>query len=358
MKKRKLKTKKIVITLSFIIISIIVLNIAINNIFMPKSKLQKIGYDNKTINKIQKLDSSSISYIEKLDKISYINEMLNNPDFKEKNLEKYIELTQKTNLDIEDVIYIINNNYTINKDYTKDIINFMHQDYYIHKNLDRYLNYFDKNNELDFEEVVTCVNANIDVPFYTNVQSVDDIENDDLILVNKYHKLSEDYVPDDLVNIDSKYGKPLKIKKKVLEAFKVMFEDAKKLGLSLYITSPYRSYSTQKNLYENYAAKDGYEEADTYSARPGYSEHQTGLAMDIIKSGGTLGDFETTEEFKWLKENAYKYGFILRYPKDKEYLTGYTYESWHYRYVGKEIAKYIYDNDITFEEYYAYFIEK
>ena len=136
-----------------------------------------------------------------------------------------------------------------------------------------------------------------------------------------------------------------------------MWQDAYNEGLYLYIRSPYRSYNTQNNLYERYAAQDGYDEADTYSARPGYSEHQTGLAFDVTSKSTTLGTFENTEEFKWMKNNAYKYGFILRYPKGKENITGYIYESWHYRYVGKDVAKYIYENDLTFEEYYEYYVK-
>ena len=95
--------------------------------------------------------------------------------------------------------------------------------------------------------------------------------------------------------------------------------------------------------------------ADTYSARPGSSEHQTGLAVDINAADDW---FNNTKEAKWLANNAYKYGFILRYPKGKEYITGYQYESWHYRYVGEKVAKYIYEHDITYEEYYATFILK
>ena len=92
--------------------------------------------------------------------------------------------------------------------------------------------------------------------------------------------------------------------------------------------------------------------------RAGYSEHQTGLALDIVTYGASMDTFENTDEFKWLSDNAYKYGFILRYPKGKEKLTGYSYESWHYRYVGKDVAKKIHDLDITYDEYYAYYIEK
>ena len=119
----------------------------------------------------------------------------------------------------------------------------------------------------------------------------------------------------------------------------------------------YRSYEYQVNLYNKYVENDGIKEADTYSARPGYSEHQTGLCVDVYDGEIDYTNFEKSDSYNWMQENAYKYGFILRFPKGKENLTGYQYESWHYRYVGKKIAKYIKENDLTLEEYYAKFIE-
>ena len=102
---------------------------------------------------------------------------------------------------------------------------------------------------------------------------------------------------------------------------------------------------------------DGVALADTYSARAGFSEHQTGYAFDVRDYPFTNDDYSKTKSFTWVSENAYKYGFIIRFPKDKEYTTGYQYEPWHYRYCGIECATYIHDNDITFEEYYEYFIK-
>ena len=103
---------------------------------------------------------------------------------------------------------------------------------------------------------------------------------------------------------------------------------------------------------------DGKEKADTYSARPGHSEHQTGLAVDVYNGNDDYNNFENTKEYKWMQKNAHKYGFILRYPKHKEKETTYQYESWHYRYVGEKIATYIKEHNISFEEYYVQFIEK
>ena len=137
------------------------------------------------------------------------------------------------------------------------------------------------------------------------------------------------------------------------EAFESMSDDAKKEGMNIIAMSSYRSYDYQVNLYNNYVKTDGKEAADTYSARPGYSEHQTGLAVDVYNLELPYTSFEKTEEFNWMQENAHKYGFILRFPKDKVDITGYQYEAWHYRYVGKEVAKYIHNHNMTLEEYIA-----
>ena len=132
----------------------------------------------------------------------------------------------------------------------------------------------------------------------------------------------------------------------------VMFTAAKTEGLNIYISSGFRSYSYQQSLYNRYASRDGKSQADTYSARPGHSEHQTGLAFDVNQIDSS---FDNTPEAKWLANNCYKYGFILRYPKGKTNETGYQYESWHFRYVGTELAEKLYNNGdwITMESYFG-----
>ena len=228
--------------------------------------------------------------------------------------------------------------------------------YFLERNLSRYLRYAKENPSKDMEEVVRCVNANIDSEFYTNVVDTN-LDDGLLVLVNKYHKLASDYEPD-LVKMDTKYSYDNKYMNAVAyEHLKDMIDAALLDGIKLYNISSYRSYQTQTDLYNRYVNKDGKEAADTYSARAGYSEHQTGLATDL-NTADENKHFENSPEYAWLSKNAYKYGFIERYPKDKEYITGYIFEPWHYRYVGETVAKYIYDHQITFDEYYAYFIEK
>ena len=136
-----------------------------------------------------------------------------------------------------------------------------------------------------------------------------------------------------------------------------MFSAAKQAGYTMWAQSGFRSYSTQQRLYNNYVNRDGKTAADTYSARPGHSEHQSGLAFDVCATNKPCisSSFDNTEEAKWLASNAYKYGFILRYPKSKVNETGFMYESWHFRYVGKELSNKLYnDGDwITLEDYFG-----
>jgi ribosomal protein L20 len=141
------------------------------------------------------------------------------------------------------------------------------------------------------------------------------------------------------------------------QAFTELVNAAKEEDYYIRGVSGYRSYNYQDSLYNKYVTSDGKENADRYSARAGYSEHQTGLALDISNNKSTYMDFESTKEFEWMKNNAHKYGFILRYPKDKEKITGYMYEAWHYRFVGTEIATYIKKHNITYDEYYTMFID-
>ena len=229
--------------------------------------------------------------------------------------------------------------------------------YYKKENKKRYIAYEKENPTLTLEQIITYVNIGLDNPYYTNTKPADNL-NTNLLLVNKYNYLTEDYVPSNLENISTTYARSgMQLVKEAKEAFETLSENAKKDGMNVIAMSSYRSYDYQVNLYNNYVVQDGKEAADKYSARPGYSEHQTGLAVDVYNLDLPYTSFEETEEFTWMQENAYKYGFILRFPKDKVDITGYQYESWHYRYVGKKVAKEIKDNNLTLEEYIAKKVE-
>lgn len=161
---------------------------------------------------------------------------------------------------------------------------------------------------------------------------------DGILIANKTYSLPSDYDPGELLN-------------ECRLAFETMANDAYyKDGLYLYELSGYRSFATQNRIYNNYVVADGKAEADTYSARPGHSEHQSGLALDV---NSVDGSFAYTPEAAWIEENCYRYGFILRYPNGKSEKTGYIYEPWHIRYVGVEIATKIHNSGLCLEEYYG-----
>lgn len=233
---------------------------------------------------------------------------------------------------------------------------FKNEKYYIEKNLKRYLNYYQNHEDLSITKIISDINSNLDKTKYEDTKE-SDLNKDTLVLVNKYYYLKEGYTPEDLITLASKYNSGInsKMRKEAANAFMEMSDAATLDNIIIKNASAFRSYEYQVNLYDKYVEKDGKKAADTYSARPGFSEHQTGLCTDInqIDSG-----FEQTDAFKWLEKNAHKYGFIIRFPKDKEDITGYQYESWHWRYVGKKAAEIIKNENITFEEYYAYYVEK
>ena len=178
------------------------------------------------------------------------------------------------------------------------------------------------------------------------------------MLVNKHHNLSSEFTPDDLVEIDSKYASDdnLFCNKEALEAFKAMSQKAVDEGYGIVINSAYRSYQDQEKLVNNYLNSYGQNYVDKYVALPGFSEHQTGLAFDI--GSRSVSIFANSREYSWLQEHAHEYGFIYRFSKRDENITEFRSEAWHYRYVGKKAAKYIYENKITLEEYWAMFLDK
>lgn len=178
-----------------------------------------------------------------------------------------------------------------------------------------------------------------------------------LVLVNKEFKLPSNYIPANLELISNEYANENKyLRTEARIAFEKLSHDAKELGYRIVAVSTYRDYEYQDKIYNIYVEEKGKSYADNCSARPGHSEHQTGLAVDVEGSNYDYDEFENSKEFIWMKENAYKYGFILRYPQGKETITGFKYEPWHYRYVGIDTAKTIYDENLTLEEYYDKYI--
>lgn len=227
--------------------------------------------------------------------------------------------------------------------------------FYKEENLERYKEYQNKN-KIDIKNTILRVNIGLDNSFYTNTKEINKFNK--LMLINKYNYVNKDFKVDNLVLVKEFAINNMYLEEECMNSFIKMAKEAYYEGFNIRAISTYRTYEYQENLYNNYVKIDGIQKADTYSARPGFSEHHTGLAVDVDNINTNFNNFENTKEFTWLSKNSYKYGFILRYPKDKENITGYIYEPWHYRYIGSEIATYIYKNNITFDEYYYEFLDK
>lgn len=374
-RKRKKNNKKMIL----ILIIVIILILSLVYILMPKN----YGYNKKAIEVFKENDL----YEQIKDKKIYsktLEEAINQNSF---NKEYFLEYLDIKYIDDKDFISNINKllnlgysskdinaiynkipdsvNIIIDSKYNKDIINIMNLSYFKIDNLKRYLDYdimevksiYDISNikkDFNYEDVVAIGNANLDKEYYSsdNLISNEDASKID-VLVNKYHKLDENYEPSDLTIIDSKYASGTqKLRKEAQIKFEEMASDMAKENLKIYAGSTYRSYTYQKGLYDRYVKKDGFAAAETYSARSGYSEHQLGLAVDIVNDKWDYLS-ENDKEYDYLVKNSYKYGFILRYPRGSEYITGYMFEDWHFRYLGIELATKVFNSGLTYDEYIA-----
>lgn len=282
-----------------------------------------------------------IKYIDSYDNIFAINK-LNKLSYDDDTIIKIFNLLDSKKID-----------FLIEYGYVSNINNYLDIDIFDIYKLKRYTSY----NIDNLYKNVIYVNIGLDKDFYTDILEVKDPGSIN-VLCNKYNKLPNTYEPENLVLIDSLYtDKEIYLRKEAYNAFINLYNDTKENNLNLQITSAYRSYKYQDDLYNRYVARDGRKEADTYSARPGHSEHQTGLAIDVSKPGVALSKFKYTDEAKWIKDSAHLYGFTIRYPEEKENITGFMAESWHIRYVGIDIATYLYENKLTYDEYYVMFLE-
>ena len=191
------------------------------------------------------------------------------------------------------------------------------------------------------------------------VEIISTLEKDDgnlLVLVNKEYTVGRDYYPTDMVDIDGSLStnQNLKVKREAYDAYLAMLKDAKAEGLNFCICSAYRGFSVQENLYYNSLKSNGKAYTDKMFAYPGRSEHHTGYAIDITSASMNWGLSQNYADYPdgaWIAEHCHEYGFIIRYPKGKEDITGYMYEPWHIRYVGVDVAAEITEAGITFEEY-------
>ena len=250
----------------------------------------------------------------------------------------------------------------ISEEKNDNIVKLVKEKYFLEENLDRYLAYLEEEEDTSLKDVVAIVNVNADKKWYAE-EFVTDVSLKEKMIVNKFYALTEDYSPENLTDIPLTYSYGNEGENKLIdyayEKFIDLWHAANDAGFYLMVNSSYRDYASQKEIYDDRKATLGERKADETAARPGHSEHQTGLVVDMTsKDVPYASDFSESAEYKWLKENAYLYGFIERYPEGKEIILGYSPESWHWRYVGEEAAKIIQEENITYDEYYAYYIAK
>lgn len=233
--------------------------------------------------------------------------------------------------------------------------------YYHVEQKQRYHDYQKANPLLTNEEIITRVNMNLDQPFYglTLIQDEPLALN---TLVNKYYKLDDSFAPDDLVYINDTYEntndpaykyRKHQMRKVVYDDFIALKNACKNMGFNLYVVSGYRSTTWQKEIYEHMVSTYDVETADKTCSRPGHSEHTTGLACDIALDNYSFEDITKHPQYQWFIAQLANYGFIIRYPENQEALTGYSYEAWHIRYLGKQLAQKVVASNLTYDEYYA-----
>lgn len=368
--KLKSNAKKPLIIISAVIIVIIII---VAFYFNRIGELKNLGYSEVAAKSI--IFKFKYSYVMGIGENKTLNAAFESNDYLEDNLDDYakIDYDDQEHL-ISNINKLLDKGYSDNevsliiskgddesvsdfakRDKVKYIEEFLSIDFAKLENFDRYVEYQDKEND-DAETTVLYVNMDFDKEDYVDPLVIDKF--DDYVLVNKHRQLSSDYVPDDLVTIDEEYVKAdgdVEIERNVAKAFYDMAEAASKDGMELMVSSGYRSYEDQEEITNTYLELYGQNYVDNYVAKPGFSEHQTAMSLDIASK--SVDTFVNSDEYVWMMDNAYKYGFILRYPRSKEDITGYKCEAWHYRYVGKKIAKYIHDNNITYDEYYVMFLD-
>lgn len=242
-------------------------------------------------------------------------------------------------------------------DYDDNIIGLLTEKYFIFDNLDKYLEYKKEKSNYENSKIISIINTKANIDWFDYELETDASKNE-LMLVNRIYGLSSSYEPENIVDIPTQYAYTGKqISNNILDKIITLINSAKNEGYTFVVSEGYRSYKAQEDIYNFYANNYGKSDADEIAARPGHSEYQTGLSFDLVPYNEVIENPYEDKRYLWLKDNAHKYGFIFRLEKEKEELTGFNASAWRLRYVGESAASIIYNENICFEEYYAYFVE-
>ena len=309
------------------------------------------------VNTLYKIDYSN-------DEVKYIMESLKKQNKMDEIRYDYIASLKDKGYSKDTICFILLNlsktemTRLLNKKYDKDLEEYIKIEGFDYDKYDRYIAYQKKNPKLKKEDIVLRIELKVDLDNYDD--PVEETDPDSLLAyVNKHRYINKDYEPSDLVEMDDKYSNNYygvnKLRKEAYEHFKEMVDDANKQGIEFVADTTYRSFDTQETIYNNYAYEHTSEETAKYAARPGYSEHELGTAIDLSNIWYIE---EGDEEYQWINRNSWKYGFIIRYKKGKEDITKYAAEDWHIRYVGVKTATLIYNKGITFDEYWYKYVKK
>lgn len=368
-KKKKKKRQRYRLTRSgwIFVVSVAAIVLAILLIiFIPRSKenkaLKSLGYDKATIKVIREKKLTD-TLIEKQYYSDYLAQCINDGTLNMDYLPYYTVVRSSDGLDAKDFLLI---NRLMDKGYEEDQI----------QNLFKNLQYWEMTPLLIYDYQPIEQNYIDDCIAHEDVNSQDHFElsNDYYkeysssraadstrvdMLVNKTWYLSEDYVPENLTELSSWYAATgQQLSGAAAEAMQAWGDAGRAVGVTFYAASAYRDYASQESVYDNYVLGMGQEAADAASARPGFSEHQTGLTVDIAASNeDDVKEYKDTKAYKWTSTNSQNYGWILRYPEGKEAITGYEFESWHYRYVGVELAQAVYASGMTYDEFWSLYLK-
>ena len=330
--------------------------------------IKRLGYSEKASQFI--LFNFKKSYVKSVHYSDTLNAAFESDSYNEKYLKYYAQIDYyKGDLLISNINSLIEKKYSVSEinvilahGSLEDVRDFAKRDKVVYLDeyfeysfarirlYDRYLAYSDESGENAYNTIV-YVNLGIDKEEYNEPYLVTEFSKD--MLVNKHFSLNKSFVPNNLVTVSSEdsVDEGIKLNGEAYRAFKQMKSDMNKEGLDVLINEGYRSYSDQEELCDYYRNLYGDNYVSKYVALPGFSEHQTGLAIDL--SSTSTRTFSNSKEYKWMLDNSYRYGFILRYDSRLITETQFNSEPWHFRYVGSEISNYLHEHYMSYEEYYA-----